>query len=75
MVYNIMGRDYDAVDESKLILCCALCCANVSFYPAFDCLGCSGKVRKINNELQISSKHLLFALTASLSMLVFRVIL
>jgi len=34
----------DAVDEDKLILCCALCCANCSYYPAVDCLGCSGKV-------------------------------
>ncbi|KAL3805233.1 hypothetical protein ACHAWO_009035 [Cyclotella atomus] len=34
----------DAVDEEKLVLCCALCCHNCSVYPAADCLGCSGKV-------------------------------
>ncbi|KAL3799280.1 hypothetical protein HJC23_013005 [Cyclotella cryptica] len=38
-----MGSD-DAVDESKLVLCCALCCANLSTYLTADCLGCSGKV-------------------------------
>ena len=37
-----MGGD-DAVDESKLVLCCALCCVNLSTYPSADCLGCSGK--------------------------------
>ena len=37
-----MGED--AIDESKLVLCCALCCANLSTYPTADCLGCSGKV-------------------------------
>jgi hypothetical protein len=35
----------DAVDERKLILCCALCCANISFLPSCGALGCSGKVR------------------------------
>jgi hypothetical protein len=39
-----MGNN-DAVDESKLILCCALCCANISFLPSCGALGCSGKVR------------------------------
>jgi len=34
----------DAVDEDKLILCCALCCANCSVLPPTSCLGCSGKV-------------------------------
>lgn len=34
----------DAIDEEKLVLCCALCCANMSTYPSADCLGCSGKV-------------------------------
>eukprot|EP00956_Cyclotella_meneghiniana_P044058 scaffold300195_cov96-Cyclotella_meneghiniana.AAC.3 len=34
----------DAIDEEKLVLCCALCCANLSTYPSADCLGCSGKV-------------------------------
>ena len=34
----------DAVDEGELILCCALCCANTSFYPSSDCFGCSGKL-------------------------------
>ena len=34
----------DAVDEDKLVLCCALCCINCSCYNACDCAGCSGKV-------------------------------
>ena len=34
----------DAIDEGKLVLCCALCCANFSTYPSADCLGCSGKI-------------------------------
>eukprot|EP00566_Odontella_aurita_P025551 CAMPEP_0113563728 /NCGR_PEP_ID=MMETSP0015_2-20120614/21226_1 /TAXON_ID=2838 /ORGANISM="Odontella" /LENGTH=116 /DNA_ID=CAMNT_0000465733 /DNA_START=135 /DNA_END=485 /DNA_ORIENTATION=- /assembly_acc=CAM_ASM_000160 len=34
-----MGPD-DAVDESKLTLCCAVCCANCSTGPF---CGCSGK--------------------------------
>ena len=34
----------DAVDEEKLVLCCALCCHNCSVCPTADCLGCSGKV-------------------------------
>ncbi|KAL7517746.1 hypothetical protein ACHAWF_000152 [Thalassiosira exigua] len=38
-------RNDDAVDESKLVLCCALCCANFSLYPTADCVGCSGKLR------------------------------
>ena len=42
--YNNMGND-DAIDEDNLILCCALCCANVSILPTLGCLGCSGKVR------------------------------
>jgi hypothetical protein len=33
----------DAVDEEKLILCCALCCTNCSVYPSCDALGASGK--------------------------------
>ncbi|GAX22523.1 hypothetical protein FisN_14Hh145 [Fistulifera solaris] len=33
----------DAVDEEKVILCCALCCVNLSVYPTCDCWGCSGK--------------------------------
>ncbi|EEC45676.1 predicted protein [Phaeodactylum tricornutum CCAP 1055/1] len=37
-----MGND-DAIDEEKLILCCALCCANVSILPSCGCFGCSGK--------------------------------
>ena len=41
-----MGND-DAVDEDKLVLCCALCCVNASFYPTCDCFGCSGKVRTL----------------------------
>jgi hypothetical protein len=44
-MFNLMGNNDDAVDERKLILCCALCCANVSFYPSCDAIGCSGKVR------------------------------
>ena len=38
-----MGGD-DAIDEEDLILCCALCCANLSYYPSADCCGCSGKI-------------------------------
>ncbi|CAB9513534.1 expressed unknown protein [Seminavis robusta] len=34
----------DAVDEDKIILCCALCCANCGLYNSCDCAGCSGKV-------------------------------
>ena len=34
----------DAVDEDKLVLCCALCCVNLGMYPSADCLGCSGKI-------------------------------
>ena len=41
---NFTSMGDDAVDESKLILCCAVCCANVSLYPTCDCFGCSGKV-------------------------------
>jgi len=33
----------DAVDEDKLLLCCALCCANCSILPT-SCIGCSGKI-------------------------------
>ncbi|GAX13237.1 hypothetical protein FisN_17Hu171 [Fistulifera solaris] len=33
----------DAVNEDKLVLCCALCCVNLSVYPSCGCLGCSGK--------------------------------
>ena len=35
----------DAVNEENLVLCCALCCANLSLYPSGECFGCSGKVR------------------------------
>jgi len=34
----------DAVNEDETILCCAVCCANCSIYPALDALGASGKV-------------------------------
>ena len=44
---NFSTMENDAVDESKLILCCALCCANVSIYPTCDCFGCSGKVSAV----------------------------
>ena len=37
-----MGSHDDAVDETKLTLCCALCCCNCSTYPS--CALCSGKV-------------------------------
>ena len=40
------GVNDDAVDESELILCCALCCANASVYSNCDCFGCSAKVSK-----------------------------
>ena len=42
--FSMTGND-DAVDEQDLILCCALCCANISVYPTVDCFGCSGTVR------------------------------
>eukprot|EP00957_Ditylum_brightwellii_P080609 6130554-Ditylum_brightwellii.AAC.1 len=35
--------DDDAVDEDKLVLCCAFCCANCAFLPPPTCCGCSGK--------------------------------
>jgi len=38
-----MGGD-DAIREEDLILCCGLCCANLSYLPTADCCGCSGKV-------------------------------
>ena len=34
----------DAVDENKIILCCALGCCHCGLYNACDCTGCSGKV-------------------------------
>jgi hypothetical protein len=37
-----MVRD-DAVDEENIVLCCAVCCANVGYYADADCCGCSGK--------------------------------
>eukprot|EP00986_Skeletonema_menzelii_P013730 scaffold8263_cov128-Skeletonema_menzelii.AAC.2 len=37
-----MGGD-DAIDEERVTLCCALCCANCGFYGTEDCCGCSGK--------------------------------
>mmetsp|Transcript_10103 Transcript_10103/g.14499 ORF Transcript_10103/g.14499 Transcript_10103/m.14499 type:complete len:136 (-) Transcript_10103:1514-1921(-) len=37
-----MGGD-DAIDEERVRLCCALCCANCGFYGTEDCIGCSGK--------------------------------
>jgi hypothetical protein len=36
----------DAVDEDKIILCCALCCFNCGWYNACDACGISGKVAK-----------------------------
>jgi hypothetical protein len=33
----------DAVNEEEVILCCAVCCANCSIYPACDACGVSGK--------------------------------
>merc|ERR1712216_306043 len=42
---SIMGyvnADRDAVDEERMILCCAVCCLNLSFYP--NCGLCSGKI-------------------------------
>lgn len=38
----------DAIDEENLILCCALCCCNLSVYNDCDCFGCSGKVIDID---------------------------
>ena len=52
----------DAVNESELTLCCALCCANFSFYRSCDCYGCSGKVRCTTGLLQKNpqrDKHVL----------------
>jgi hypothetical protein len=34
----------DAVDEDKIILCCAVCCAHCGVYTGLDCPGCSGKI-------------------------------
>lgn len=34
----------DAVNEEETYLCCAVCCANCSIYPALDALGASGKI-------------------------------
>eukprot|EP00980_Cylindrotheca_fusiformis_P018580 scaffold6158_cov67-Cylindrotheca_fusiformis.AAC.1 len=36
--------DGDAVDENKIILCCAGCCFHCGAYTGSDCCGCSGKV-------------------------------
>ncbi|EEC45675.1 predicted protein [Phaeodactylum tricornutum CCAP 1055/1] len=36
-------RNGDAIAEDDLILCCALCCANLSILSGCECLGCSGK--------------------------------
>ena len=36
--------DDDAVDEEKIILCCALCCVHCGVYTGWDCPGCSGKI-------------------------------
>jgi hypothetical protein len=33
----------DAVDEGKIILCCALGCCNLGLYNGCDAIGCSGK--------------------------------
>jgi hypothetical protein len=40
----------DAVNEEEVILCCAVCCANCSIYPACDACGVSGKVRDRSSE-------------------------
>lgn len=39
----------DAVDEDKVTLCCAVCCANCGIYPTEDCCGCSGKAVSFRN--------------------------
>jgi hypothetical protein len=44
--YITMCGGDDAIDEDKLILCCALCCINCSILPSCDCFGCSGKVSR-----------------------------
>lgn len=33
----------DAVNESDIVLCCAMMCINCGYYEAMDCIGCSGK--------------------------------
>jgi hypothetical protein len=48
-----MGNN-DAVDERKLILCCALCCANISLLPSCGALGCSGKVNDVKSIVDIN---------------------
>ena len=68
----------DAIDEEKLVLCCALCCANLSTYPSADCLGCSGKVGmcclnaefccKVRQRLSFPSGSLMQSLTDVLSL-------
>ena len=37
-------NDGDGVDEDKIILCCACCCAHFGVYTGCDCPGCSGKI-------------------------------
>ena len=34
----------DAVDEQKLVLCCAVCCSNCSVLPSCEAFGVSGKL-------------------------------
>ena len=44
----------DAVDEDKVTLCCAVCCANCGIYPTDDCCGCSGKAVSFrDNQAQL----------------------
>mmetsp|Transcript_21158 Transcript_21158/g.24359 ORF Transcript_21158/g.24359 Transcript_21158/m.24359 type:complete len:130 (-) Transcript_21158:407-796(-) len=46
----------DAVDESKIILCCAVCCANCGIYPACDSPGCSGKIGLCGLNIEMCCK-------------------
>ena len=36
--------DGDAIDEDKIVLCCAGCCFHMGLYTGGDCCGCTGKV-------------------------------
>lgn len=46
----------DAVDESQLTLCCALCCTNCATLPITECTGCSGKLGLCCLDLEICCK-------------------
>jgi hypothetical protein len=45
------GCNNDAVNEEKIILCCALGCFNCGWYNACDACGVSGKVMKTTTRV------------------------